>query len=80
VETITIKNNGGTGIVTVELSGSDKITPTTRDWPDITVFAQTLKDYGTFPFLITSISKRAGRYTVNFTTPCGSKDVTVIVK
>ncbi|MBD0370884.1 MAG: tetratricopeptide repeat protein [Pyrinomonadaceae bacterium] len=80
VDTITIKNNGGTGIVTVQLSGADKITPTTRDWPDITVFAQTLKEYGSFPFLITSISKRTGSYTVTFTTPCGSKDVTVIVK
>lgn len=80
VDTITIRNNGGTGIITVTLSGSDKITPTTRDWPDINVFAQSLKEYGTFPFLITSISKRTGKYTVNFTTPCGSKDVTVIVK
>jgi tetratricopeptide (TPR) repeat protein len=79
-ETITIKSNGGTGIITVRLSGSDKITPTTRDWPDITVFGQTTKEYGSFPFLITSISKRPGRYTVTFTTPCGSKDVTVIVK
>ncbi|HEY0324238.1 MAG TPA: tetratricopeptide repeat protein [Pyrinomonadaceae bacterium] len=80
VDTITIKNNGGTGLITVSLSGSEKITPTTRDWPDITVFAQSLKEYGTFPFLITSISKRTGKYTVTFTTPCGSKDVTVIVK
>jgi hypothetical protein len=80
VDTITIKSNGGTGHITVSLSGSDKITPTTSDWPDITVFAQSLKEYGTFPFLITSISKRTGRYTVTFTTPCGSKDVTVIVK
>lgn len=80
VDTITIKNNGGTGTITVSLSGADKITPTTRDWPDITVFAQQLKEYGTFPFLITSISKRTGNYTVSFTTPCGSKDVTVIVK
>jgi Tfp pilus assembly protein PilF len=80
VDTITIKNNGGTGVVTVQLSGADKITPTTRDWPDITVFAQSLKEYGTFPFLITSISKRTGRYIVSFTTPCGSKDITVIVK
>lgn len=80
VDTITIKNNGGTGVITVRLSGADKITPTTRDWPDITVFSQTLREYGTFPFLITSISKRSGRYTVTFTTPCGSKDVTVIVK
>jgi tetratricopeptide (TPR) repeat protein len=80
VDTITIKNNGGSGVITAQLSGADKITPTTRDWPDITVFAQTLKEYGTFPFLITSISKRTGRYLVSFTTPCGSKDVTVIVK
>jgi Flp pilus assembly protein TadD len=80
VDTITIKNNGGTGHITVTLSGTDKITPTTSDWPDITVFAQSLKEYGTFPFLVTSISKRTGRYTVTFTTPCGSKDVTVIVK
>lgn len=80
VDTITIKSNGGTGVITVSLSGSDKITPTTRDWPDITVFAQSLKEYGTFPFLITSISKRTGQYTVNFATPCGSKDVTVMVK
>lgn len=80
VDTITIRSNGGTGVITVTLSGSDKITPTTRDWPDITVFAQSLKEYGTFPFLITSISKRTGKFTVNFTTPCGSKDVTVIVK
>jgi tetratricopeptide (TPR) repeat protein len=80
LETITIKNNGGRATVTVQLSGTDKITPTTRDWPDITVFAQSLREYGTFPFLITSISKRTGTYTVTFTTPCGSKDVTVIVK
>lgn len=80
MDTITIKSNGGTGVITVQLSGSDKITPTTRDWPDITVFAQTLREYGSFPFLITSISKRAGTYTVNFSTPCGSKDVKVIVK
>lgn len=79
-DTIIIKSNGGTGVVTVSLSGTDKITPTTRDWPDITVFAQSLKQYGTFPFIITSISKRPGKYTVTFTTPCGSKDVTVIVK
>lgn len=79
-ESITIKSNGGTGIVTVQLSGSEKITPTTRDWPDITVYGQTPREYGSFPFLITSISKRPGRYTVTFDTPCGSKDVTVIVK
>lgn len=80
VDTVTIKNNGGTGVITVRLTGADKVTPTTRDWPDVTVFAQTLKEYGSFPFLITSISKRTGRYTVTFTTPCGSKDVTVIVR
>lgn len=80
LDTITIKNNGGSGTITIQLSGADKITPTTRDWPDITVFAQQLKEYGTFPFLVTSISKRTGRYTVSFTTPCGSKDVMVIVK
>ncbi|HKS29531.1 MAG TPA: tetratricopeptide repeat protein [Pyrinomonadaceae bacterium] len=80
VDTITIKNNGGTGVITVNLTGADKVTPTTRDWPDITVFAQTLREAGSFPFIITSISKRTGRYIVTFTTPCGSKDVTVIVK
>lgn len=80
VDTITIRNNGGRGTITVTLSGSDKITPSTRDWPDISVFAQSLREYGTFPFTVTSISKRPGRYTVSFSTPCGSKDVTVIVK
>ncbi|HEX8177381.1 MAG TPA: tetratricopeptide repeat protein [Pyrinomonadaceae bacterium] len=80
VDTITIKNNGGSGVITVRLTGADKVTPTTRDWPDITVFSQTLRESGSFPFLITSISKRTGRYIVTFTTPCGSKDVTVIVK
>lgn len=80
VDTLTIKNNGGTGVITVRLTGADKVTPTTRDWPDITVFSQMLKEQGSFPFLITSISKRTGRYTVTFATPCGSKDVTVIVK
>ncbi|MCA1557264.1 MAG: hypothetical protein LC731_01845, partial [Acidobacteria bacterium] len=80
VDKITVKSNGGTGLVVVNLSGSDKITPTTRDWPDITVFGQMPKEYGSFPFVITSISKRTGSYTVTFTTPCGSKDITVIVK
>ena len=80
VDTITIKNNGGSGVITVRLTGADKVTPSTRDWPDVAVFSQTLREPGTFPFLINSISKRTGRYIVTFTTPCGSKDVTVIVK
>ncbi len=79
-DTVTVKNNGGSANIIVKLTGTDKITPTTRDWPDVTVFAQTLKEFGSFPFIINSISKRTGKYTVTFTTPCGSKDVTVIVK
>lgn len=80
VSTVTIKNNGGSAVVTIKLTGADKITPTNRDWPDVSVFAQSIKEYGTHTFLITSISKRTGTYTITFTTPCGSKDVTVVVR
>jgi tetratricopeptide (TPR) repeat protein len=80
---LSLKSNGGSASITVTLTGANsaaKVTPTTSNWPDITVFAGPTGANGTFTFTVNSISKRAGTYLVTFASPCGSQDVNVIVK
>lgn len=82
---LSLLNNGGSVTVTVTLAGSteiDKITAATPNWADIAVFPQSglRSDQTGRVFVITSISKNTGAFTVNFKTPCGTKEVKVTVR
>jgi hypothetical protein len=83
-EPLTIRSNGGSIIIPVNLSGAspDSLQATTPDWADIAVFAEpkTNIESGVFNYSITSVSKRTGTFSVVFKSPCGTKKITVNVK
>src|SRR5207253_9426993 len=84
--TATIKNNGGSTILIVTfngLSGDPQITASTSNWSDIAVFPEprAASDAdNALRFSITSISTKAGLYTVTFKSRCGTKTVSVTVR
>jgi tetratricopeptide (TPR) repeat protein len=84
-EPLTLRSNGGSVIIPVSFNGAGgaaSIEATTPDWADIAVFAEpkTNIESGVFNYSITSVSKRAGTFTVVFKSPCGTKRITVTVK
>ncbi len=82
----TIQHNGGSIILTVTfngLNGDPQITASTSNWSDIAVFPEprSASDAdSTLKFSITSISTKAGLYTVTFKSRCGTKTVSVTVR
>ncbi len=84
-EPLTLRSNGGSIIIPVNFSGADgaaSLSASTPNWADIAVFAETKTNIepGVYNYSITSVSKRAGTYTVVFKSPCGTKKITVNVK
>jgi tetratricopeptide (TPR) repeat protein len=84
-EPLTLRSNGGSIIIPVSFNGAGgaaSLTASTPNWADIAVFAETKTNIesGIFNYSITSVSKRAGAYTVIFKSPCGTKKITVNVK
>jgi hypothetical protein len=82
---LSVLNNGGTATVTVSLEGDtaiDKISAATPNWADIAVFPQSglRSDVTGRVFVINSISRNTGVFTVIFKTPCGTKEVKVTVR
>lgn len=82
---LTIRHYGGSDTITVslgELAGpSARVTASTPNWPDIVVFPEPQTPTGSGPvkYSIRSVSQRAGTYSVNFRSACGSKTVPVTV-
>ncbi|MBD0326751.1 MAG: hypothetical protein ICV68_09980, partial [Pyrinomonadaceae bacterium] len=83
-EPVTVRSNGGSIIIPVNLSGADpgSLQASTPDWADIAVFAEpkTNIESGIFNYSITSVSKRTGTFSVVFKSPCGTKKITVNVR
>ncbi|MEO6392770.1 MAG: hypothetical protein ABIP75_13055 [Pyrinomonadaceae bacterium] len=82
---ISLLSNGGSVSVTITLEGSaeiDKISASTSNWSDIAVFPQSglRADATGRVFVITSISKKTGEFTVSFKSPCGTREVKVTVR
>jgi hypothetical protein len=80
-----IRGDGGSATITLRLNGTTgpaRIAASTPDWSDVVVFAGS-QAYGNGVevrwYTIRSVSKRAGTYSVSFTTPCGSKTIPVTV-
>ena len=76
--------SGGTGAVTASLEGhgtSNDISASTNDWADIILLREPQDPAANAArYTITSISKKAGTYTVTFKSPCGAKEVAVTIK
>lgn len=81
---LTIRSGGGSNTITLKLNGAEsaaRINASTPNWSDIVVFAEPHASVngGWVKYSIRSVSKRAGIYRVNFTTPCGAKSIAVTV-
>lgn len=82
---LTIENNGGRGIIDITLEGAtstEGITAVTSDWSSLAVFPEPKSgtNNNLASFSVSSISKKTGRFTITFKSPCGSKEVTVTVR
>lgn len=83
-DTLTIKSNGGSTIITVKLmgwKGAGEVSAATSNWPDIAVFPEpkSTTEAGSFKYSITSVSRNVGTYYITFKSPCGEKLVEVRV-
>lgn len=83
-DTLSIRNNGGSTIITITLmgwKGAGEVNAETSNWPDIAVFPEpkSSTEAGTYKYSITSVSKNAGTYYITFKSPCGEKLVEVKV-
>jgi hypothetical protein len=77
---LTIRLGGAASLVLGGPGEAGRVTVTTPDWSDIAVFSEgRTGGNGWMRYSVRSISKRAGVYTVRFTTPCGSKTIPVTV-
>ena len=77
-DTLTVRNNGGSTIITVTLmgwGGAGDVTATTTNWPDIAIFPEPKSSTapGTFKYSITSVSRTVGTYYITLKSPCGEK-------
>jgi hypothetical protein len=83
-DTLSIRNNGGSSIITITLmgwKGAGEVTAATSNWPDIAVFPEpkSATEAGAYKYSITSVSRNVGTYYVTFKSPCGEKLVEVRV-
>ena len=83
-DTLSIRNNGGTFIITITLvglKGAGEVSAVTANWSDIAVFPEpkSTTESGTFKYSITSVSRNPGTFYVTFKSPCGEKLVEVKV-
>ncbi|MDT5155733.1 MAG: hypothetical protein QOH51_90 [Acidobacteriota bacterium] len=78
---LTIRNGGAATLVLGGPGESGHVTVTTPDWSDIALFSEGrgAGNNGWVRYSVRSVSKRAGVYTLRFTTSCGSKTIPVIV-
>ncbi len=84
---VQMSRNGGSATLTLTLENyaaatRPRINVATLNWADIVVLAEPHADSdgNVYKFTITSTSQKAGAFAVNFTTPCGKREVTVSVK
>ena len=84
---VEIKSNGGSATVTIKLEnyagkGAPRVNPSTDNWADIIILAEphAPTDGDAMRFTISSVSGKAGAFTVTFSSPCGKQNVTVNVK
>ena len=82
---LTIENNGGRAIIDITLEGAtstEGLTAATSDWSSLAVFPEPKSgtNNSLVSFSVTSISKKTGRFTITFKSPCGSKEVIVTVR
>ncbi len=81
---LSIRAGGGSDTITVSSQnavGPAHVTATTKNWPDIVVFPESRGNpAGPVKYSVTSVSKRAGTFAVNFKSPCGMKTVPVTVQ
>jgi serine/threonine-protein kinase len=81
---LSVRAGGGSDTITVSsqnVDGPAQVTATTKNWPDIVVFPESRGNAGgPVRYSVTSVSKRAGTFAVNFKSPCGTKTVPVTVQ
>lgn len=78
--TLSIRKNGGSGTVTVILTGlGGAVTKSAPSNLTVSPTSQTIAAGGSGTFTITSNNNTRGDFTVTFTTPCETKTVTVTV-
>ncbi|HEU4596129.1 MAG TPA: tetratricopeptide repeat protein [Pyrinomonadaceae bacterium] len=84
---LTIKNNGGAALVTVNFENFNgaappRVSPSTTNWADIVVLAEPRADTdgNSSRFTISSTSRKTGAFVVNFNSPCGKQSVTINVE
>ena len=84
-ESLTLER-GGSAVLTLNFNEQTDPAPTvnaaTPNWSDILLFAEprAAADGNVHRYTVTSVGKKPGLFTINFTSPCGDKTVTVTVK
>ena len=77
---LTLRAGGAAALVVGGPGEAGRVTVTTPDWADIAVFAEgRAGGNGWVRYSVRSVGGRPGRYTLHFTTPCGSQDIPVTV-
>jgi hypothetical protein len=77
---LTIRNGVAATLVVGGPGEAGRVAVSTPDWSDIAVFSEgRAGGNGGARYSVRSVSKRAGVYTVRFTTPCGSQTIAVTV-
>ena len=81
---LSIRAGGGSETITVSsqnVAGPTQVTASTKNWPDIVIFPEPRGNPGgPVKYSVISVSKRAGTFAVNFTSPCGRQTVPVTVQ
>lgn len=77
---LSIRNGGAAALIVGGPGEAGRVNVTTPDWADIAVFSEgRAGGNGWVRYSVRSVSKRAGVFTVRFTTPCGSQTIPVTV-
>ena len=83
-EEMTVAVGASASVVAALEGGADplKVVASTPNWSDIIVLRepQSATEPGTAKFTVTSISKGTGTFTLRLKSPCGAKNVKVVVK
>lgn len=78
---LSLRNGGAATIVIGGPGVQGRVTATTPDWSDITVFneGQAGGQSGWVKYSVRSVSRRSGVYAIHFQTPCGAQTIPVTV-